>query len=327
MKLTYGLLLLLVILLISCSYSPEKTAENKEVSSSETGMIYNNLLREFQVLESNQWQISPERYREINQTIESLREKNISLEKYGFLREKFQNLKLPPERPIIVSEQNSQKETEENSNLNPEIKSETEEKEEVCQSNKNPIFTHHLTTIDKITTIQTPPRLVSGYLKTHSYVDTKGARVPIYAPIDMTLTTGAFYEGGPYTLDFQISCEISLRLGHVTEPIEKIKKLFPSTPAKDSRGIDLPKKINFQAGELIAYTTGTTQAGNWDFGMYDSSSSNKYAQNKDWNNSFIYTTAVCPYDYFSPELKGEYVKKYNKVTYTNAKADGESFCS
>ncbi|OGH93592.1 MAG: hypothetical protein A2538_05195 [Candidatus Magasanikbacteria bacterium RIFOXYD2_FULL_41_14] len=197
-----------------------------------------------------------------------------------------------------------------------------------CLPNTNPIFTHHITDIAKINNIVIPPNFVGTDLKTHSYIETDHARVPIYAPVDMILTGGAYYKSGPYRLDFQISCEITLRLAHITEPIIKITDVFPSTPALASDSRDQPTKnqIKFKAGDLIGYTTGTNVAGNWDFGVYNSATKNKYTDNTNFNSSWVYTTAVCPYDYFTSELKSAYTNKYNIRSNDGAKPDGESFC-
>ena len=60
--------------------------------------------------------------------------------------------------------------------------------------------------------------------------------------------------------------------------------------------------------------------------MYDAQVINRYASSLKWNNSLVYTTAICPFDYFTPELKSEYSQKYNLVKYKVGGPDGESFC-
>ncbi len=200
--------------------------------------------------------------------------------------------------------------------------------EETCKSNPDPVFTYHITDTTKINSIVIPPNFIGGDLKTHSYIETDFARVPIYAPIDMTLDRGSFYTHGPYRLDFEVSCEVMLRFMHITEPIESIRNVFPDEPAPagDSKDQPLKNEIDFKAGDLIGYTTGTYLAGNWDFGVYNSTKENKYAKDEKFKWSTIYTTATCPYDYFSPELKAEYEKNYNQRINNGAKPDGESFC-
>ncbi|MBI4088240.1 hypothetical protein HY418_02545 [Candidatus Kaiserbacteria bacterium] len=202
-----------------------------------------------------------------------------------------------------------------------------------CVSNPNPVFTRHVTDLSKVERIKPPPNIAqpSGDLKTHSYLETGGKRVPVYAPVDMTLIGGAHYEGGPYMFDFRVSCEVKLRFAHISEPINEIRALFPATPAPadDSRNQQIPHELSFKAGELIAYTVGTSPgAGNWDFGVYNSTKPNKYASDPKYGQSDIWSTAVCPYEYFSDELKAIYRAKLDFSGYGQGlKPDGESFCA
>lgn len=162
-------------------------------------------------------------------------------------------------------------------------------------------------------------------LKTHSYIGTDHAHVPVYAPAAMTLESGSHYVGGPYMMEFRVSCEVKVRFGHITEPVEAIKNLLPSEPKQDSRTEVLPP-ITFAAGELVGYTTGTSAAGNWDYGVYNSAVRNRYADDPNWSNSTTYTTAVCPFDYFSDNLRAAYVAKFNSAILGGNPPHGEPFC-
>ncbi|MFA6461663.1 MAG: hypothetical protein WCV90_05305 [Candidatus Woesearchaeota archaeon] len=322
-------LILLLIILTSCTTIPEFDQQDIKGDNllSELDQVYLNLQQEFEVIRTNGGAINPIRYEEIKLMIQNLEEREYSSEKINILKEEFQKFHLPKEQGAVLDDYNNSVEQTSNPAINktPFIPPPLVE-EKKCINNKYPVFTHHITDINQVTTVQTPPMIMAGHLKTHSYIDTNHNRVPIYAPVDMTLTTGSFYVGGPYGLDFQVSCEISLRFGHITEPIDEIKEVFPSTPSENSQNQEITHQISFKAGDLIAYTTGTTQAGNWDFGVYDSTTQNRYTYSKEWNTSSVYTTAVCPYDYFSSELKEQYVKRYNLVKYSGGSADGASFC-
>ncbi len=165
-------------------------------------------------------------------------------------------------------------------------------------------------------------------LKTHAYIGTNHARVPIYAPADMTLQTGSYYANGPYTVVFQVTCQVTLRFNHITEPTAAIRAAFPSTPAgvNESRYIDLSAHPSLKAGDLVGYTTGTTESGNWDFGVYNSTVKNKYYGDPAWGNSTVNTTAVCPFDYFPANLRAAYASKFNSSILGDNPPDGESFC-
>lgn len=195
-----------------------------------------------------------------------------------------------------------------------------------CERNPFPVFTNDITDISMVNYIGPPPTMGAGpSLKTHSYIGTDHARVPVYAPTAMTLESGSHSVGGPYMVEFRVSCEVRVRFGHMTEPVEAIKKLLPAEPKPDSRTEELAPVI-FAAGDLIGYTTGTDVAGNWDFGVYNSTVRNRYADDADWSNSATYTTAVCPFDYFPASLKASYVLKFNSAALGGNPPHGESFC-
>ena len=195
-----------------------------------------------------------------------------------------------------------------------------------CQSNSAPVFTNDITDMNTVNYIGPPPTMGAGpSLKTHSYIGTDHARVPVYAPAAMILESGSHYVGGPYMMEFLVSCEVKVRFGHITEPVEAIKKLLPTEPKEDSRTQELAP-IFFAAGELVGYTTGTSVAGNWDFGVYNSTVRNRYTDDPQWGNSTTYTTAVCPFDYFSASLKPRYFSKFNSAALGGNPPHGEPFC-
>lgn len=195
-----------------------------------------------------------------------------------------------------------------------------------CENNTSPVFTNDITDISKVSYVVPPPTMGSGpSLKTHSYIGTNGQRVPVLAPTDIVLKAGSHSVGGPYGLEFQVSCEVNIRFGHITEPLDSIKNLLPKEPQLTSQTQEV-SPIYFKAGDLIGYTTGTTAAGNWDFGAYDSSKNNRYISDPDWNWSDTYTKAVCPFDYFSPNLKLQYYSRFNSQTLGGNPPHGDSFC-
>lgn len=195
-----------------------------------------------------------------------------------------------------------------------------------CTGNPSPVFTHDITDMSKVQYIVPPPTMGAGpSLKPHSYIGTDHARVPVYAPTDMTVQDGAYSVGGPYMFDFKVSCEVTVRFGHMTDPVDALKKLLPSEPATDSRTNEL-SPIHFKAGELVGYTTGTDRAGNWDYGVYNTSVTNRYANDPNWGGSATYTTAVCPFDYFTADLKAAYASKFQPEALGGNPPHGESFC-
>lgn len=195
-----------------------------------------------------------------------------------------------------------------------------------CRSNASPVFANQLIDPNSVTNIIPPPNVAqpSGHLKTHSYIDTTSANIPLYAPADMVLFKGDYYTGGPYYFDFRVSCEVTLRVAHVIEPISKIKEAFGSDPNAAGE-IEISPPIALKAGELFAYSGGPPYVLNngLDFGVYNSTKPNRYAGSQ---TSSIYTTAVCPYDYFSGSLQAAYKAKFNLVQHQGMAKDGDSFC-
>lgn len=200
-----------------------------------------------------------------------------------------------------------------------------------CVSNLRPTFANHLIDPTLVTNILPPPNRPKTdltVLKTHSYINTPSMSAPIYAPTDMELIKGAYYIGGPYSLDFKVSCEVMLRLGHITNPVQKIKVAFPSEPQNGSTDNQVNPTIVFKAGELIGYSGGPpyTLAIGFDFGVYNSATPNRFATEPDKYTSSIYTTAVCPFDYFTSDIKKEYKAKFYLQTHEGMQYDLPHFC-
>lgn len=184
---------------------------------------------------------------------------------------------------------------EENSGQAPPV-----EVEKTCTSNPNPVFTRHITDTSLIRMITPPGGTVSGgIVKYHSFIwiADRGSRVPVYAPVDMTLTNGAHYLEeleANFILNFDVSCEVTLKLDHIKDPVQSIRDVFPiiPRPTNDTRGEQVTP-VEFRAGDLIGYTTGTVTAYNWDLGVY--------GQGSDLDEN-----ALCPYDLFSSGLQTAY---------------------
>ncbi len=177
-----------------------------------------------------------------------------------------------------------------------------------CQSNPSPVFSVDITDLSKIIHIVPPVTVQKTGVKTHSYIFT-GARVPVYAPADSVFYEGAFYEEegmGQYSLFFRASCEVVYMLDHIKEPIGSIKANFSTTPAGDSRTKRVESPISFKAGDLIGYTTGTSN-GVWDFGAYNTAKQNPYSGlDLAHKEDLRFAHAVCPFDYFPQDKRQLY---------------------
>ncbi|MBI4167876.1 MAG: hypothetical protein HY515_02870 [Candidatus Aenigmarchaeota archaeon] len=190
-----------------------------------------------------------------------------------------------------------------------------------CISNSNPIFTADVTDNNNIKAI-TPPRNE----KTHSHIWIKdNQKVPFYLPVDGKLVAGTKYtEGGElnYLFFFDVSCEVEIKFDHIKEPIKLIGDMFPNPPKVEDTRTDYLPKTQFKAGDLIGYTTGTPQAKNWDFGVYNKDKLNHLNgkqgyEELDWR-------AGCPYDYFPSDKKNFYYSLF--VSVTGSGAPPTDFC-
>lgn len=200
-----------------------------------------------------------------------------------------------------------------------------------CVSNPNPIFSNYFIDPALVTNILPPPNRPKSdlnVLKTHSYINTPSMDAPVYAPVEMELIRGAHYVGGPYSLDFKVSCEVMIRLAHIANPAPKIKAAFPVKPQTGSTDVLVNPPLTIKAGELIGYSGGPphTLAIGFDFGVYNSATPNRFASEPEKYNSAIYTTAVCPFDYFTPAIREEYRKKFYLQIHGGMQYDLPHFC-
>ena len=191
-----------------------------------------------------------------------------------------------------------------------------------CVSNPNPVFTAHFTDVEKITSI-IPPMTVSGNrIKGHAYVgigtdqNNQVYDVPVYAPVDSRLITiGYFVEGEPvppteigevreYELEFEASCEVVYKYAHIRSLAPRIAAYAPSEPGAY---LTLETPLPVTAGEVVAYTTGTVQAHNWDFLVKNSSKHNQFTNQQRYEQELRHlVSATCAFDYYPAEMRSAY---------------------
>ncbi len=188
-----------------------------------------------------------------------------------------------------------------------------------CISNPKLAFTHDLTESDKIIKI-TPNSLVASKSQDRVFLwidTTKADKVPIYAPTDADLVSGIYkisktIETIDYDLHFQISCENWFFINHISDPVEKIKNLFPDKPANATNNpIPVNPPIHFKAGELIGYTKGTAQAHNFDFAVFDLNHENELI-GEGGSMDQRFKNFICPFDPFPEEIKKIYYQKLDQ---------------
>lgn len=194
-------------------------------------------------------------------------------------------------------------------------------------SNPFPTFTHYLVNPDSILGIVPPGSISDNTVAEKSYLFMKNSGtanpdyVGIYAPVDMRLVAMAYRTSqgqNQYLLMFQVSQEVMIRLDHIDFPVEAIRNVGPSSPAanNDTHTSAPSQTINFKAGDLIAYSNGTT-SGVWDYGVSNSTYENSFVNMSRYRNSqqdYEELHSVCPFKYFEPSVKAKYEALYATQT-------------
>ena len=185
------------------------------------------------------------------------------------------------------------------------------------------VFTSHMFELDKVSHIYPLGQLNGGHYEAEalalSLIQIKpsvieaGDKVAVYAPADMSLELWG-YGYGPvgdqavWILDFKFNEQVSIRYSSVTEVVQAITEVSTSTPNETSAGFPPSSPLSFNAGDLIGYTTGTTQANNWDIWVYDQEHTNSFAQALRYEAEQLgarLRTAICPYSFLKDSMKAE----------------------
>ncbi len=213
---------------------------------------------------------------------------------------------------IIQSSSQPQQSNQTGTTIKPEPTKET------CTSNPNPTFTAAFTDNSKILDIFPIGNLPFGNPGTQSrtYIDMKrensSVPVPVYAPINSTLKKITYANRTlrdqmvrpEYRLDFQVSCEVTYVFDHLAAVADKFKSIAPATPTdKTSAGNSV--SIPVTAGELVGYTDRNFINGNWDFMVLNSAHNETFINPSRWSSDHS-KYGVCPYDYYTEDLKREY---------------------
>lgn len=189
---------------------------------------------------------------------------------------------------------------------------------EPCTMESDPTarFNSLPTDLSKIASIVPSGSPAGGVIKPHSYLhnrnnpDGTNVRVPVYAVADSLLTSIAYYgttvNTSEYLIFFDVTCEISFKYDHISEVVPKLAAVAPATPS-DSSATSRTAAITFEAGELIGYSVGAGGFGAWDFGAYDLTYTNRFANQERYEAGYMTQSlhTVCPYDYFEEPLKSE----------------------
>ncbi|MBI3290419.1 hypothetical protein HYZ78_03425 [Candidatus Microgenomates bacterium] len=169
-------------------------------------------------------------------------------------------------------------------------------------------FTHHFTDVATINSIIPPVFKNSKGTMPTTLINITG-KVPLYMPTSGKLTEGSYHnEQGAqfYMWHIEVGCGVTIVFDHVTQPVEKIKNLFPTIPRNDSRTDFFKPPLEMEAGELVGYTIGSVNAHNWNFAVYDNSEKNYLWETGKFNDQPKYYTQVCPFKYYDKSMAKPY---------------------
>lgn len=186
-----------------------------------------------------------------------------------------------------------------------------------CTHDAAPIFTANFVDPSVVQYI-IPPGTASGdEIKPHSYAITgHAANYAVYAPVNSVLEAVVHYTetGIPseYLLTFRVSCEVTYRFDHLINAVPSIVAVASATPQTGSGATGKTFSIPFKAGDLVAYSNSGTLTGGFDFGVYNTNTSNafinlqRYVSMNRTNN----VNSTCPYDYYSSANRAPFYAKF-----------------
>lgn len=197
----------------------------------------------------------------------------------------------------------------------------TESLETLQDENCNVIFTEYLVKPEQVQKLgQIGVVHGSGkYIVERSYISVKPElteqKIPIYAPAEMTLFAGAYYNNPAtpsnflpdYALKFDAGCGVEVALAHLKEVVPQIAEQLPE-PKPDSRDNPIGP-FTFKAGELIGYYI-QQQGGvaGFDFITRDKKVVNQFINQERYENDRARNliNGVCPYDFYTGDKKTTY---------------------
>lgn len=138
--------------------------------------------------------------------------------------------------------------------------------------------------------------------------------VDVYAPAAMTLETYSYHSSQDgntdWVLIFRLNKNVTIKYDHITQAVDKIITATTSTPKDNSAEVNPKTPVNFTPGELVAMTSGTKQAKNWNIYMYDKAQKNKFVNQTRYEASQIgqrLITGVCPFSYYESSIEASYL--------------------
>ncbi|HUW79220.1 MAG TPA: hypothetical protein VMV52_10800 [Candidatus Nanopelagicaceae bacterium] len=158
-----------------------------------------------------------------------------------------------------------------------------------------------------------------GVLAVRSYIhpasEFTGQELPIYAPVDMTLTSANYYKAASapatyqpeYSLYFDVGCGVSVRFFHIKGTVGKVAGVVPTVPTTSSAGQNVtPTQV--KAGEQIGWYKLGENSVAFDFWVDDASHTNNFIVPSHFASSNA-LHSVCPYDFYVADKRAQWLAK------------------
>jgi len=161
--------------------------------------------------------------------------------------------------------------------------------------------------------------LYPGQIRGNDYKPHGGFRFPdgandilVTAPMDATVIDGSRYLVGgeiQYSFDFENSCGIRYRIGHLrilSSTFATLAEQFPAPVEMDSRTTQINSGVKVKTGDTIATAVGLLGEGNafFDFGVYDVRQANEASKDPTFQSTHqsdksLTWYAICWFDWLS----------------------------
>ncbi len=198
----------------------------------------------------------------------------------------------------------------------------TSQGQAVSRESKKVRFTSRIFEPTKVNSIIPLGELNGGYIESQTIngitinIKTDAQRnaepIEVYAPVDMTLEDYSYFADGTnapqWHLGFRISESVKLSFDHISEATEIIKSVTP--PTVNSAYVSPTRRLAFRAGDLVAKTSGTNEAHNWNIYLRDESKTNTFVNQERYDklkDRYSFVNAACPFDYYEENIRQEFL--------------------
>lgn len=158
-----------------------------------------------------------------------------------------------------------------------------------------------------------------GVVAVRSYIHPSnnylGKELPIYAPVDMTLSMASYYKPPgaaanyqpEYSLYFEVGCGITVKFFHIKGVVGKVAGAVPAEPLPSSAG-QAVARTSVKAGEQIGWYKLGENSVAFDFWVDNEAHTNDFIVPSHYADSNA-RHSVCPYGFFTANKKALWLSK------------------